>query len=161
MKQLTDEFTESGFEDRPVVHAPPLKDANGDNISKNVENEINKQLKESAPEAAKAVDAAKEEINEIGESVNEDLFYEQLKEMVDNAFMLIAELAGDENLKNTPAETETLARILYRYSPVLKREIIDSFQFLLVIGKKLIRARATLEKIMNRHKEKEAPATPQ
>ena len=150
---MADEFTESGFEDKPNVIAPPVKDANGENIAKNVENDIGKQLNQKAPDAAKTLEDEKAEV-QADFNADSDVFYSQLKEMVDNIFLLLAELAEDENLKNTPAETETLARILYRYSPILKSEIVDSLQFILVIGKKLIRAKATLKKIKDRLNKK-------
>jgi hypothetical protein len=151
---MADEFTESGFDDKPDVIAPPVKDANGENIAKNVESEISKQLNEKAPEAAKTIEEKAEAPPDF--NADGDVYYSQLKEMVDNIFLLLAELAEDENLKNTPAETETLARVLYRYSPILKSEVIDSLQFILVIGKKLIRAKATVKKIRDRLSKKQA-----
>ena len=162
------EFTQNGFVDKPNVVAPPVKDVNGDNIVKNVENDIGRQLKKAAPEAAKAIENApeKDAENTLSEAeqeivVDAGIAYDQIKEMVDNAFNLIAELVGDENIKNTPAETETIAKIVYRYSSSVDNKMLDVFQFLLVVGKKLLRAKTLMQKIQEKIDSKRMSQQPQ
>jgi len=161
------EFTQNGFVDKPDVIAPPVKDVNGDNIVKNVENDIGKQLKKVAPEAAKAIETIEQDVENTATEAEKEIVvdagiaYDQVKEMVDNAFNLIAELVGDENIKNTPAETETIAKMVYRYSPTVDNKMLDVFQFLLVVGKKLLRAKTLMQKIQEKIDQKRMLQQPQ
>lgn len=159
------DFLKPEYVEKEAITAPPLKDSESEAIPENVNSDIDKQLGvKSEPEAnnegSQGSDSRKTAYN-----VNaDDIYYQQLSELINNVFKVGAELLGDKGFENTEAENEVLTRIIYRYTGGLKGETLDAVQFVLVIFVKILRIKETIKKIMdkraNKDKTQKPPETP-